>query len=144
MDAKSGMRESRGFGNSTTTIGGESSRLRAVRPAHLLEAERDQFARCHTMAEYYRRYGIAPGSREGNEALIRSHVAYWSGYATARRIELKPMRVWALKCGKDDMYEIVGDWWWQTCTVIIADPYDHREGVVGWIDGRGVEEGGAS
>jgi hypothetical protein len=88
---------------------------------HLLNTEG-----VHDMRALYSRLGCYPTSPNGDIALIRSHIAYWSGQVMADKVSIKASRgssYRVAKFGKHDKYDVI---------VRIADAYDHREGVTGW------------
>jgi hypothetical protein len=84
---------------------------------HLLRPEHVGLA---GMREFYAKTNTYATSTNGDTALIRSHIAYHSGIATAERATIKPSR--------GHSYRINGDH-----IVKITDHYDHRNGVTGWI-----------
>lgn len=71
------------------------------------------------MRALYDKLKVYPTSTNGDEILIRSHIAYWSGNGPAERVTIKASR--------GNSYRVNGD-----VIVRITDHYDHREGVRGW------------
>lgn len=93
---------------------------------HLLQ---EQFLGCQDMRGFYDRAGMLATSTNADIALIRSHIAYWSGAQKAERASIKASRghsyrvaVW----GKHDQSDSI---------VTIRDHFDHRDGVVGYVLG---------
>ena len=75
-----------------------------------------------SMAEFYEKAGLVPDSKEAKIALVRSHIAYWSGLVTAERIVIMVFRKHTFRAGG--------------ITVRVVDMADHRNGVRGWHDRR--------
>lgn len=79
------------------------------------------------MRGFYRALRLIPTSTDADTSLIRSHLAYHNGVRTAERAAIKPSRGHSYrvalngKHAKDDLI------------LRVSDPYDHREGVTGWI-----------
>lgn len=73
----------------------------------------------HDMRSFYADCGMLATSTNADIALIRSHIAYWSGHNEADRAVIKPSRGHSYRVNKDVIVRIV-------------DHYDHREGVTGW------------
>lgn len=76
------------------------------------------------MRELYSQLRIYPSSPNGDEILIRSHIAYWSGPEAAERAIIKPSRGSSYRVNRDACNPGL--------VVRIVDYYDHREGVIGW------------
>lgn len=87
-------------------------------PAHLLDAPG-----VHSMAEFYKAFGIYATSDVGSIALIRSHIAYHTGRQCAATAKIKPSR--------GHSYRVTTEYG-QSLVVRITDYYDHRDGVHGW------------
>lgn len=91
-----------------------------------------EFCALPGMREFYAAIGALPTSTNADIALIRSHIAYWSGNAAAERAAIKASRGHSYRVApygthsKDDVI------------VRVADHYDYRLGVTGWVaaDGR--------
>lgn len=71
------------------------------------------------MRALYAKLGIYATSTNGDEVLIRSHIAYWSGNRAAEEAVIATSR--------GHSYRVNGE-----VIVHISDHYDHRDGVVGW------------
>ena len=78
------------------------------------------------MKSLYAMAHVYPTSPNGDEMLIRSHIAYWSGSKIADQVSIRPSRGYNYRIakygthGKDDII------------VRVVDAYDHRKGVTGW------------
>lgn len=80
-----------------------------------------------TMKEFYNAIGVLPTSENADVALIRSHIAYWSGAVKAEKASIKPSRGCSYRVamyGHHDKTDII---------LKIRDYYDHRDGVVGYL-----------
>lgn len=77
------------------------------------------------MRELYGLHRVCATSEHADIMLIRSHVAYWSGIATAERLDIRPSRGHSYKLREPRSGAVVA-----VCRV--SDPFDHREGVTGW------------
>lgn len=90
---------------------------------HLLQ---DKFLGCQDMRGFYDRAGMLPTSTNADIALIRSHIAYWSGAQKAERASIKRSRGHSYRVamwGPHDKSDTIAK---------IRDYYDHRDGVVGY------------
>ena len=74
------------------------------------------------MKEVYKTLGVLATSTAADTVLIRSHIAYWSGNATAERAEIKSSRGHTYKVLDGQEKKIVK----------ISNHYDHRDGIEGW------------
>lgn len=99
---------------------------RILRAVHMRMSTQEQMSAGDIRAAYLAQ-SCYPTSPNGDEMLIRWHIAYWSGFALADRVSIKPSRGNSYRVakfgthGKDDVI------------VRVVDTYDHREGVQGWV-----------
>lgn len=77
------------------------------------------------MREFYNAYSLIPTSTNADCALILSHIAYWSGLTEADKATVTPSRGHSYRVKQRFGADVI---------VRIADHYDHREGVVGWLE----------
>lgn len=86
----------------------------------------ERFASLPSMREFYPLIEALPTSENADRALIRSHIAYWSGSMKAEKASIKASRGHSYRVamyGKHDKGDII---------VKISDYYDHRDGVLGY------------
>ena len=84
------------------------------------------FTALRGMREFYNLAGLLPTSENADVALIRSHIAYWSGAKKAEKASIKASRGHKYRVamyGTHDKSDLI---------VRITDYYDHREGVIGY------------
>jgi hypothetical protein len=89
--------------------------------AHICKPE---FCHLPGMREFYQAVGTIPTSENADTALIRSHIAYWSGAKMAESAIITPSR--------GHSYRVKMDRDFKGYIVKIVDHYDHRDGVTGW------------
>ena len=92
----------------------------AIKQQHICQANHAHLA---SMKELYAKLLILPTSEVADCVLIRSHVAYHAGQAVAARVKISPSRGHSYKIEEG----------WRKIIVRITDPYDHRQGVAGYI-----------
>lgn len=85
-----------------------------------------EFRMLNGMKEFYEKNSMIATSDVATIALIRSHIAYWSGSKLADLMEIKPSRGHSYKIRERGVKN------WEILK--ITDYFDHRNGVTGWRD----------
>lgn len=78
----------------------------------------------HDMRAFYDAARMIPTSTNADIALIRSHIAYWAGQRAAEEADVVPSR------GHSYRFDLHG----VRYVVRIADYFDHRQGVTGFVE----------